>query len=1367
LGTLDGIRVVDFGHYIAGPLLGMLLADQGAHVTKIDPPGGPRFRTPANATWNRGKHALALDLKGAAGLARARDLSSTADILIENFRPGVMDRLGLGARELLDAHPSLIYCSLPGFAPDDARAAMPAWEGVVSTATAVYRRSVFDARGGPPVHTAEPIASSYAAFVAAGAVAAALYARERDGRGQLVQVPLFEAMYQAIGFVGLRIERSGAGVHAVPAWDGQYRCQDGRWLHIVGTTQDRGERFVDAADLVSWREEGLIDQERLVREPDLNVELARRLVDLFATRPSQEWEDFLAEINLPAAVCRTSAEWLRHPHAASGLSGLLVPVDDPVLGATKQPGPAINIAWPPSATRADGAHAPSPAPPSNAKHQPTNLARISQDVSAKRTRLPFEGVRVLDLCIVLAGPVCARTLAEYGADVIKIDSPRRERNMYHLDINRGKRSIFLDLRTPDGLEVFWQLVDTADVIVQNFRPGVVQRLGIDYESVRKRKPGIVYGTITAYGHGGPWTARGGYEETVQALTGMQARFGGNEAPALLPYAVNDYGTGLLCAYGLALALWRRQRTGEGAHVEAALARTAGTIQSLHLIGHDSKIWDEPRGQQSRGWGPFQRLYRAADGWLFLGGGGDTPSRLARVPGLEQALRLDPATVEALLERTLPERPVDLWVDAFRAQGLGAHRAHRVSQAMADPVAQAHGLSLLREHDGHGPVRHNGPGAWLPATPPVPGRPAPLPGADAASVLAGIGRAADLDALVLPARSACPMRRNPPSDTGRAQGYHAHMTVAQTQQATGLEDLPARVAKIPRSIWRRQTSFDALSGGIRLAVLTSPFIVRWATWLIALLVVALAELPGENTTFEPYLLIGTFVQLVLLTTYVPVFRPYVLPRLRRFTDAPEQYDVLVVGLIDLALSMTAVYLSGGWRSPYFNFAITALLIPTFFLSFRGVMALSVIYVFFYLFGLAATGEGLRGSWTNTNLNSFIGAMVTPILVALVPNYLGNLLRELEEARRDAVEALSDSDLLFSVARAFLEGGRELDTTLPHVTTAVLESGRFDRVMLLVPDDLKTGAETHAYGTAVPQLPEPDELAEAFAGDAARTVALEPLPAPLRRHFEGCEWVGLVPLRTPGLVEGWLLAGAFRRPDAILHEVRLLDAIAGQVSLGIRNIRLTEQVGRLAAEGERIRMAREIHDGIAQMVYMLSLSLETAIDRVGTDPEEQRQRLTDLTALAKNALWEVRQYIFDLRPLLSGDEGLAGAIQGQVKEFQAVSDLPVDVRVTGEPHRIPLTTSAALYRIVQEGLGNIFRHAHASKVEIGLAFQDGTVSLTIADDGIGIGEQDPGGRVGYGMGNLRRRVEDLQGAVQVRSEPGAGTRIEVTVPVGGDE
>ena len=112
--VLDGVRVIDFGQYIAGPLAGMLLADQGADVIRVDPPGGPTWDTPANATWNRGKRSIILNLKQPDDLAIATRLVESADVVIENFRPGVMDRLGIGPQAALRLNPRLIYCSLPG-----------------------------------------------------------------------------------------------------------------------------------------------------------------------------------------------------------------------------------------------------------------------------------------------------------------------------------------------------------------------------------------------------------------------------------------------------------------------------------------------------------------------------------------------------------------------------------------------------------------------------------------------------------------------------------------------------------------------------------------------------------------------------------------------------------------------------------------------------------------------------------------------------------------------------------------------------------------------------------------------------------------------------------------------------------------------------------------------------------------------------------------------------------------------------------------------------------------------------------------------------------------------------------------------------
>src|SRR5690606_21057813 len=141
----------------------------------------------------------------------------------------------------------------------------------------------------------------------------------------------------------------------------------------------------------------------------------------------------------------------------------------------------------------------------------------------------------------------------------------------HGDVNRAKRSIVLDLKKPEGLEVFWALVDSADVVVQNFRKGVAERLGIGYEQVRARRPDIGYASLNCYGHDGPFADRAGHEQIAQAVTGMQDRYRLPDGmPQTQRYAVNDYGTGYLGAYAVSLALLHRARTGQGQHVDAAL-----------------------------------------------------------------------------------------------------------------------------------------------------------------------------------------------------------------------------------------------------------------------------------------------------------------------------------------------------------------------------------------------------------------------------------------------------------------------------------------------------------------------------------------------------------------------------------------------------------------------------------------------------------------------------------------------------------------------------------------------------------------------------------------------------------------------------
>jgi crotonobetainyl-CoA:carnitine CoA-transferase CaiB-like acyl-CoA transferase len=633
------------------------------------------------------------------------------------------------------ANPRLVYCSLPGFASDDPRASQPGWEGSVAAATGTYKPN---ARTGRPIYTAIPISSTYAAFQAAVSVAMALIARERDGAGQVIEVPLFDATFGAIGYQGLKVHRGGGAIDAAAmarmmGWTRQFECQDGRWfMYHAGNLN--APRFFDAVGAAAWRD--------ATNENQSPEELRQKSEALFLTKTAEEWEKFCEEIGTEGSICRTSSEWLANPHALG--SAIVTDIDDPVLGKVRGPGINVRMSATPGAIR-------------HARHAvDADRASILAEAAAQHPapsagpgpdalRAVLDGVKVIDLCIILAGPTSARTLAEFGADVIKIDSPHRAQVAFHNDINRAKRSILLDLKTPEGLDVFWRLVEDADVVVQNFRKGVADRLGIGYEAVRARKPDIIYGSMNTYGQVGPFAGRPGHEQIAQAATGMQERFGGDARPVLQPFAVNDYGTGYMGAFGVALALLHRNRTGQGQHIDTSLAYTATMLQSSLIQDYAGKTWDEPRGQEAIGSGPLHRAYEASDGWLFVTG---TRAQLGGVAALAGIAAAEGVSLEAALEASFKNRTVAEWTAALLAAGMGAHRIlPDATSLMSDPWVEAHGLSVTRDHEGFGPITTTGPAPRLSRTPVVPGRPAPKPGSDAASILAEAGLLDRMHALV--------------------------------------------------------------------------------------------------------------------------------------------------------------------------------------------------------------------------------------------------------------------------------------------------------------------------------------------------------------------------------------------------------------------------------------------------------------------------------------------------------------------------------------------------------------------------------------------------------------------------------------------
>jgi crotonobetainyl-CoA:carnitine CoA-transferase CaiB-like acyl-CoA transferase len=752
-GPLAGLRVLDLGQYVAGPLTAVLLADQGADVIHVDPPGGPRLAGAADAFFNRGKRRAILDLKQPGQLAAARRLAAAADVVIENFRPGVLARLGLDLDAVRRESPALIACSLPGFGAGDPRAALRGYEGVIAAATANCRPRVGEEPPGwdweRPTYSALPLASNVAAYLAAVSIVMALIARRRTGRGQRVEVPLFDAMFTLIGPGGAYADADGLPpprpIHGRGA--GAYRCKDGRHVQFDTSSARHLSWFARAAGLLGRFDAELLDLASNA-VPAVNERLHARLREEFLTRTAAEWEELGNAAGAAIGLIRTPAEWIgteqaRRTHAVTR-------VTDPELGSLWCAGAPVLLSEFPG---------PRPRPRRTAGADTAEILAELADLPPREPAAgpepglaqPLRGIRVLDLGLALAGPTCGRILAEFGADVVKVSGPAYRAAGY---LNRGKESLLLDLGPLAGQEVYWRLVDHADVVLENFSPGTTQRLAIGYDEVRARRPEAVYTAISCYGLGGPWTHWRGWERQGQAVTGIMER---TELPSVLgPYNIVDIGTGILGAFATALALYHRFSTGRGQLASASLAQTATYHQAAFMFDFPGYRPAGPRGYYALGQGPLQRYYRAADRWFFLGARPeDVPALAALTRAPDAAGTSGPVVGQPVVGQPELERALEAafatadaaeLIARLAGAGIAAHVVVPVAELMTGAVARERGLSVTQEVAGVGRCTMPGVSPRLSDTPALVGHPPRRPGEDAGQVLASVGLADRLGAL---------------------------------------------------------------------------------------------------------------------------------------------------------------------------------------------------------------------------------------------------------------------------------------------------------------------------------------------------------------------------------------------------------------------------------------------------------------------------------------------------------------------------------------------------------------------------------------------------------------------------------------------
>jgi crotonobetainyl-CoA:carnitine CoA-transferase CaiB-like acyl-CoA transferase len=739
--ALEGIRVLDFGQYLAGPLVAMMLADQGAEVIRIDPPGGPRWDTPANAVLQRGKRSIVLDLKSPTDRVSAQSLCTTADILIENFRPGTMARLGLDERSLRKRNPALIYCSMPGFPKADPRAKLPGWEGIVSAAAGLYTpyaatRTDISGAGTAPAFTAIPIASNFAAFVAVNAIMAALIARSRSGKGQTIEASLFGAAFEAMNIEAQKGPLPSRNpFHA--AADNRFCCSDGIWIQLLLLSPRHLDRFV-AHFLPGLAREGLGDALRLQREPSAGERVRVALQSLFSSRPADEWDRAVNAIGVPLTICRSTDDFLLHD-AQAEVTDAVIDLDDPLLGRTKQLGyPVMLSRTPPCCT---GARALPGSTHPDALPAHTPLATHGEVPVLEDGEPPLKGFRIVDMSQVLAAPSGVRVLAELGAEVIKINPPEGWL-IGHLQFNSGKRSVLLDIANADGRDALLRLMKGADILAHNLGVESATRFGLDEAAIRRLQPDIIYATVSAYGGRGERAAYRGWEPIGQASTGMQLRLG-DGIPTMARFPLCDFGTGQLFAFAMLLGLWHRLRTGQGQHVQASLMHTGAYHQAPYMLSYQGQQRREPRGLAARGFAATDRLYRASDRWLYCRA--STFAEFDVVEGLSGISSTpDP---EAALEQAFRTTRADVWTSRLLHARIPAHTLQNLPVVMEDSRVIGQFFSIERTHSHFGAVRTIGPVYAMSPNPALIVPLAPLPGTDSHPVLSEWIGLAEADQLL--------------------------------------------------------------------------------------------------------------------------------------------------------------------------------------------------------------------------------------------------------------------------------------------------------------------------------------------------------------------------------------------------------------------------------------------------------------------------------------------------------------------------------------------------------------------------------------------------------------------------------------------
>jgi crotonobetainyl-CoA:carnitine CoA-transferase CaiB-like acyl-CoA transferase len=654
--ALEGLRVVDLSTTLIGAQMSQVLADFGAEVVLVEPPGGSPLRDHAAwPAWSRGKRSVVLDLHEPADLQSARDLISGADVLVETWRPGVAERLGLDHASLASSNPRLVHASVTAFGADHPWSQLKGYDPVV-----MAKIGGLDAYAGlsdrpGPSFVATPYCSWSAGQLALQGILAALVERERSGLGQHVASTMVQGVLaQDIGnwLVRLVGERFGDAFTAVPGADEDalvpnsdlyFRLlvalsADGRWMQFAQNSPRLWEAFLRVLGVEWAHDDPFLRGSSESDDPKARVAFWEQALEVVRSKTYDEWvEVFEREPDVWGELFRIDNELLRHPQMEH--DARVATIVDPELGPVRQLGPLVSLSRTP-------AQLGRPAPRLDADRDVLvpPLPAAAPPVAAAAA--PLAGVTIVELGTFFAGPFGASVLADYGARVIKVEQcdgdPMRRLFAFPeiggIKVLQGKESVAVDITTEQGRAIVLDLVRRADVVLQSFRGGVAERLGFGPDDLLAENPDLVYLGAYGYGEGGPAGRKPAFAPTFGAASGLGYRNVGGEAnvpqrPDLTLDQVKRYSlrlstatrglvhadglSGLGTATALLLGILAKRRGCPGQSMTTSMLSTMAHTLSDEMIEYEGRPPSPAPDADLLGLGPTYRLYEVADGWVFL------------------------------------------------------------------------------------------------------------------------------------------------------------------------------------------------------------------------------------------------------------------------------------------------------------------------------------------------------------------------------------------------------------------------------------------------------------------------------------------------------------------------------------------------------------------------------------------------------------------------------------------------------------------------------------------------------------------------------------------------------------------------------